>query len=244
MKKTGTIFAIFFILFNDAFSEDWVKPKPNSGLIEVVREILNDEPEVSRMLFSTFEFEKEGHSPFIWLENVKSPLQGERIGPFSMYAKLKGDDGPTQYKVIIFTNEIYLDGSGKAVDRKNAQKLKRIFQSLSLQKIDLPDPKLMGRWRSSIIQGPFAQIYKSMEWTFHNDRRHVSKIKYFESNKSEDTSEKFYFDTIEDDLIIGDREKNLYFQYKYKFENNNLIVEIKDPDGNIYIKIVFERSGL
>jgi hypothetical protein len=103
-----------------------------SFIIDDIKPILAQSPEVQKYLFATLELTKSGNANRIG-NNVNPRLGGTRLGPYCIYARVKGAMGKNTLEVCINTAYHFLDKAGKPCELEQAYSVEEEFVSAEIR---------------------------------------------------------------------------------------------------------------
>jgi len=83
--------------------------------VQGVQPLLMQRPYFARFLLDTFDFDQSAQAVTVG-RDVNPVLAGQRIGPYTVFAKKKGTSGPYTIAVVIDTNLHFLDAKGVELD--------------------------------------------------------------------------------------------------------------------------------
>jgi hypothetical protein len=99
--------------------------------IDDLRPILDQQPKLWEFFQTQFDISQHGVG--LRLGKDWGELEGTRIAPYEFEAKMRGDPGPYNLKLIIETNGWYYDLSGKQVsDPKKAFRIKEVLTNIGV----------------------------------------------------------------------------------------------------------------
>jgi hypothetical protein len=101
-------------------------------LIEDIKPILSQSPEIQKYLFATLEIAKSGDANRIG-NNVNPRLGGVRLGPYCIYAKPKRAMGKNNLEICINTAYHFSDKAGKPCELEQAYSVKEEFVSAEIR---------------------------------------------------------------------------------------------------------------
>jgi hypothetical protein len=95
-----------------------------------VRVILNQEPQIANIVYSTLDCKSSGYTEY--RIGGMYPLGGKRLGPYQVPCRLRGTT--TDYNLLLIVNTKYTmyDDTGKEVDVDKATKIDERFVSIQI----------------------------------------------------------------------------------------------------------------
>ena len=99
-----------------------------------LKPILNQQPLIKDLVLETFDIAESGWAHRIG-QQVNEKFGGRRLGPYSIKAKPKGQEGDYIFELIFHTEHIFLDKGGKVTDLRNADTIKEKFNSIEIKLI-------------------------------------------------------------------------------------------------------------
>jgi hypothetical protein len=105
-----------------------------SFLMDDIKPVFAQSPDIQEYLFSTLELEKSGQANRIG-NNVNPRLGGMRLGPYCIYAKPKGTAGKNTMEVCINTEYHFSDKTGRSCTLEQAHSVTESFVSVEIRPI-------------------------------------------------------------------------------------------------------------
>jgi hypothetical protein len=105
-----------------------------SFLLDDIKPVIQQSPDVEKYLFATLDLEKSGQANRIG-NNINPRLGGTRLGPYCIYAKPKGDAGKNTLEVCINTQYHFKDKTGRPCRLEQAYSVTESFVSIEIKPI-------------------------------------------------------------------------------------------------------------
>jgi hypothetical protein len=103
-----------------------------SFLVEDIKPVLAQVPEIEKYIFSTLELGKSGDASMIG-STINPRLGGTRLGPYCINAKPKGATGGYVFTLCINTEYDFRDKKGKSCGIEKAYSVKETFLSMEIK---------------------------------------------------------------------------------------------------------------
>ena len=240
MLRIVTIILAFLYQAILASAEDYVNPAPRGDLISIARKVLDETPELRDFLFSSLEFDDIGHSAFIWTD-PSSPVQGERVGPFWLFAKPAGSPGPATFQIIMNIEKTYYDDKGHQIEHlRNAHRVKQTVEGIQIIPLETPDSQIIGTWVLVKSGGLSKEQYVSAKWKFLKTRRCRRETIIYDGSLDVFDG---YFINEKGKIQFGQKDSGTFEVYDYRFENYQLIIESHEIDGTLVTRLEFKGEN-
>jgi hypothetical protein len=132
--KNRVCFFAALIIIATALIVSSISYAGGSFLIEDIKPILVQSPEIQKYLFDTLELERSGDANRIG-NNVNPRLGGTRLGPYCINAKPKGAKGKNTFNVCINTEYQFRNHAGNPCELSEAYSVNEKFISVEIKPI-------------------------------------------------------------------------------------------------------------
>jgi hypothetical protein len=99
---------------------------------EDIKPILEQESVIAKRLAEGLDLDETGSATRIG-QNANAHLGGTRVGPYVLWAKPKGAEGPFTLEVTIETEMLCRNAAGKPVDIAKARDIRETFSSITIR---------------------------------------------------------------------------------------------------------------